>query len=112
MDRGLGVCLLLCSASDCMKRKFRMPSMSRTYIAGVVFAASVFLLSVVSAFGESYSVSVIKYSQSESFYGIDAAGNFVVNVSDTLGYGSGCAGNEGASQCFATYYVGQQDPVL
>ena len=78
-------------------------SMNKTYIAGVIFAACVFLVSVASAFGDSYSVSVIKYTQSEGFYGLDATGNFVLNVSDTMqGPNSSCGGISGANQCVAT----------
>lgn len=87
-------------------------SMNKTYIAGVIFAACVFLLSVASAFGDSYSVNVIKYTQSEGFYGLDSSGNFVVNVTDTVqAPNSLCGSILGADQCFATYYVGQTDPI-
>jgi hypothetical protein len=88
-----------------------MRPMSKTYIAGVVFAVSLFLFSVAGAFADSYSVNVVRFSQSESFYGIDSAGDFVVNISDTVqGSKGGCGTVLGASQCFASYYMGQQDP--
>jgi hypothetical protein len=87
--------------------------LNKTYIAGVIFAACVFLVSVSSPFGDSYSVSVVKFTQSEGFYGLDATGNFVVNVSDMMGMpNSSCGGVSGASACFATYYVGQADPAF
>ena len=85
----------------------------KTYVVGVVFAAYFFLFSVAAAFGDSYSVSVIQYSQSEGFYGIDSTGNFVVNVSDKMQYPNGsCGGTAKVSNCFATYYVGQAGPVF
>lgn len=87
-------------------------SMSKTYIVGVIFVACAFLLSVASAFGDSFTVSVVKYTQSEGFYGLDASGNFVVNVSDTMNNpNSLCGGALGSDQCFATYYVGAANPV-
>lgn len=90
-----------------------MVSVTKTYVVGVVFAAFVFLFSVAAAFGDSYSISVIRYSQSEEFYGIDSAGNFVINVSDKLRQPNGLCGGMGkVSNCFATYYVGQVDPVF
>lgn len=90
-----------------------MWSAMKTYIVGILLAASVFLFGVLSAFADTYSVNVVAYTQSENFYGIDAAGNFVVNVSGSLsGPGSSCGGFSGAFTCFATYYVGQQSPVF
>ena len=59
--------------SNAMKR-------AKTYIVGAPLAASVFLFGVMSAFADSYSVNVVAYTQSENFYGIDGAGDFVVNV--------------------------------
>jgi len=92
--------------------KFMLPAI-RTYIVGVVLAASFFLFGVFSAFADSYSVNVVAYTQSESFYGIDAAGNFVVNMSGALTSPSSlCGGVSGASQCFATYYAGGASPVF
>lgn len=85
----------------------------KTYIVGIVLAASVFLFGVLSAFADSYSVNVVAYTQSENFYGIDAAGDFVVNVSNSLNSpSSSCGGVSGASQCFETYYAGQLSPVF
>lgn len=79
---------------------------------GVVLAASLFLFGVFSAFADSYSVNVVASTQSESFYGIDAAGDFVVDMSGSLtAPNSLCGGISGASQCFATYYVGGASPV-
>lgn len=90
-----------------------LQGMNKTYVAGVVLAASVFLLGVASAFADSYSVSVVAYTQSENFYGIDATGDFTVNVSNSLrSPSSSCGGVLGASECFETYYVGQQNPVF
>ena len=85
----------------------------RTYIVGVVLAASFFLFGVLSAFADSYAVNVVAYTQSESFYGIDATGNFVVNMSGALTSPSSlCGGVSGASQCFATYFAGGASPVF
>jgi hypothetical protein len=92
--------------SNAMKR-------AKTYIVGAALAASVFLFGVMSAFADSYSVNVVAYTQNENFYGIDTAGDFAVNVSNSLvSASSSCGGVLGASQCFATYYVGQEDPVF
>lgn len=83
------------------------------YIVAVVLAASVFLFGVVAAFGDSYTVSVVTHSQSENFVGIDAAGDFVVNLSNSMmNPSSSCGGVMGALSCFETYYVGQQNPVF
>lgn len=84
----------------------------RTYIVGVVLAASFLLFGVLSAFADSYSVNVVANTQSESFYGIDAAGDFVVDMSGSLAApNSSCGGVSGASQCFATYYADGTSPV-
>ena len=108
---GLPVAYRVCKVMH--KGSSYMASMSKTYIAGVIFTACVFLLSVASAFGDSYSVNVVKYTQSEGFYGLDTTGNFVLNVSDTMQWpASSCGGVSGANQCFATYYVGQTAPVF
>lgn len=83
------------------------------YMVAVVLAASVFLFGVVAAFGDSYTVSVVTHTQNENFVGIDAAGDFVVNVSNSLmNPGSSCGGVMGAMSCFETYYAGQQGPVF
>lgn len=90
-----------------------MSSNKNTYLAAVLLVATVFLLSAASAFADTYSINVIKYTQSEGFYGIDSAGDFVVNVSDQTNYSSfSCGGVTDASSCFETYYVGQQSPVF
>lgn len=86
---------------------------TKSYMVGVLLAASVFLFGVVAAFGDSYTVNVVTHTQSENFVGIDAAGDFVVNVSSTLmNPGSSCGGVMGALSCFETYYAGQQSPVF
>lgn len=83
------------------------------YMVAVVLAASVFLFGVVAAFGDSYTVSVVTHTQSENFVGIDADGDFVVNVTNSLMIpGSSCGGVMGALNCFETYYAGQQSPVF
>lgn len=90
---------------------FMLPSI-KTYVIGVILTASVFLFSVLSAFGDTFSVNVVAYTQNENFYGIDASGNFVVDLSNSLSpFNTLCGGVTGASSCFATYYVGQQNPV-
>ncbi|GGA76147.1 hypothetical protein GCM10011507_29430 [Edaphobacter acidisoli] len=77
-----------------------------------MLTSSLFLFGVLAAFGDSYQVNVVAYTQSENFAGIDAAGDFVVNVSNSLmNPGSSCGGVMGASTCFETYYVGQQSGV-
>lgn len=84
----------------------------KTYVVGVILTASVFLFSVLAAFGDTYTVNVVANTQNESFVGIDAAGNFAVNLSNSLVLpGSSCGGVLGASTCFATYYTGQAAPV-
>lgn len=84
----------------------------KTYVVGVILTASIFLFSVLAAFGDTFTVNVVANTQNESFVGIDAAGNFAVNVSNSLILPtSSCGGVLGASTCFATYYVGQSVPV-
>lgn len=86
---------------------------AKIFILGFLLTASVFLFGVLSAFGDSYSVNVVAYTQSESFAGIDVAGDFVVNVTNSLMYSGGpCGGVLKASSCFETYYAGQQNPVF
>lgn len=86
---------------------------ARTYIVGVVIWASVFLFGVLAAFADSYTVNVVAYTQSENFAGIDTAGDFVVNLTNSLvNPGHKCGGVAGASTCFETFYVGQQNPVF
>src|ERR1700677_3923857 len=91
-----------------------LPSMKKTYIVAVILMAAVFLLTAVSAFADTFEINVISYTQSEDFYGIDATGDFVVNVSNPLAFShsSVCGGEQTASSCFETYYVGQQSPVF
>jgi hypothetical protein len=50
---------------------------------------------------------VILMSQSDSFLGIDAKGDFVVTFGNP--FANPCGGD---GSCFATYYVGQSSPVL
>jgi hypothetical protein len=88
------------------------PSMKKTYIFAVILMAAVFLLTAVSAFADTFEINVISYTQSEDFYGIDATGDFVVNVSNQLEFSASCGGVQNASSCFETYYVGQQSPVF
>lgn len=86
---------------------------AKTYIVGVVIWASVFLFGVLAAFADSYTVNVVTYTQSENFAGIDTAGDFVVNLTNSLIYpGHTCGGIAGASTCFETFYAGQLDPVF
>jgi hypothetical protein len=91
-----------------------LPSMKKTYIVAVILMAAVFLLTAVSAFADTFEINVISYTQSEDFYGIDATGNFVVNVSNQLAFSksTACGGAQNVSSCFETYYVGQQSPVF
>ncbi len=89
-------------------------SMKKSYVAAVLVIAAAFLLTAVSAFADTYSLTTVKYTQSEGFYGIDSSGNFVVNVSDTLNYAASdtCAGVAHAQNCFETYYTGNASPVF
>lgn len=87
---------------------------AKAYIVGVVIWASIFLFGVLRAFADSYTVNVVTYTQSDSFVGIDTAGDFVVNLTNSLLLypGQTCGGVAGASTCFATYYAGQSNPVV
>lgn len=86
---------------------------NKTYLAGLVFVAAVFLLSVSSAFADSYTISVVANTQNEDFYGIDAGGDFVVNTSNSLiASGGVCGSATGASECFETFYVGNPNAVF
>ncbi len=94
-----------------------LQSMKKAYVFAVILMAAVFLFTAVSAFADTYDVSVVSYTQSEAFYGIDSTGDFVVEVSNNLMFAnatnmSTCGGVQNASRCFETYYVGQQNPVF
>ncbi len=91
-----------------------MSSSKNSYAAVVLLVILAFLFGAASAFADTYSVSVIKYTQSEGFYGIDSNGDFVVNVSDMLRNSntSECGGVVNVSTCFETYYAGQNSPVF
>jgi hypothetical protein len=90
-----------------------MSFLSMKKIRGVVVLATAsLLLSASCVFADSYSVNVVKYTQSEGFYGIDSAGDFVIRANDLLGVNGSCGGVQNASSCFETYYTGQQSPVF
>jgi hypothetical protein len=92
---------------------FMLSGKNKTYVAGVVFAAAMSLLSVSSAFADTYTMTVVAHTQNEDFYGIDTAGDFVVNTSNSLiGSGGVCGGATGASECFETFYVGDPNAVF
>jgi hypothetical protein len=81
-------------------RKMRLFS---TAIALTLFS----FIAARPALGDSYQLTVVNTSQHESFYGIDAAGDFVVNLSADLVNGCG-----NSTPCYATYDVGQSSPVF
>ncbi len=89
-------------------------SSKKSYIAAVLLAAAVFLVTAASAFADSYQVNVLRYTQSENFYGLDAKGDYVVNVSDKLNYtnSDACGSVQNAASCFETFYTGDQSPVF
>jgi hypothetical protein len=90
-----------------------LPAMNRTYVAGVLFAVAVFLLSVSSACADTYTINVVANTQNENFYGIDTTGDFVVNVSNSLNSPSSeCGGVAGVASCFETFYVGDPNAVF
>jgi hypothetical protein len=90
-----------------------LPGMNKTYVAGVLFAATVFLLSVSSACADTYTINVVANTQSENFYGIDTTGDFVVNVSNSMiASGGACGSALGASSCFETFYIGNPNAVF
>jgi PEP-CTERM motif len=95
-----------------MLRSFR-----RTSTAALI-AITTCLVSLAAsrpAHADSYTVTTVAYSQSESFVGIDAAGNFVVNVTNTMSYMHPTCGGVAVSpfsQCLETYYTGQANPVF
>ncbi len=92
---------------------FNAMKRARTYIVGVVIWASIFLFGVLRAFADSYTVNVVTYTQSENFLGIDAAGDFVVNLTNSLMSPEGsCDGIKKVSGCYETFYAGQQEPVF
>jgi hypothetical protein len=67
------------------------------------------------AHADSFTVTTVSYSHNESFVGIDSAGDFVVNVTNTLSYFNPTCGGVAVSpytQCFETFYVGQSSPVF
>lgn len=68
------------------------------------------------AHADSFTVTTVAYTHSANFLGIDSAGNFVVNVTNSLSYSPhptcGGAAVSPFSQCFETFYVGQTNPVF
>ena len=83
------------------------------------FAALLTILSFAAAaspaHADSFTVTTVAYSNNETFVGIDSAGDFVINITNTLSYMNPMCGGVAVSpysQCFETFYVGQSSPVL
>src|SRR5215471_2718525 len=88
----------------------------RSLIPAALTVAAVLTLTYARpVLADSYTVTTIAFSQSESFVGIDAAGDFVVNATNTLNYMHPVCGGVAVSpfsQCFETFYAGQTGPVF
>lgn len=87
----------------------------RTSIAAL---AAIFCLSAAAsrpAHADSFAITTIAHTHSANFLGIDAAGDFVVDVSNSLSHPHPSCGGVAVSpfsQCFETFYVGQTNPVF
>jgi len=93
-----------------MFRRFRSFS-----IAALIASAFLALAASRPALADTYTVTTIAFSQSESFVGMDDAGNFTVNITSSLfGMHPMCGGVAVSpfSQCYETYYTGQTNPVF
>jgi hypothetical protein len=83
-------------------------------VALSVAALFVAILDSHPALADSYTVTTVAYTQNESFAGIDTAGDFVINLTDTLSSMHPTCGGVSVSpfsKCYETYYVGQASPV-
>jgi hypothetical protein len=67
------------------------------------------LTAAVPALADSYSLTIVAYTQSENFYGIDSNGDFTVNISDR--FTPACGGMQ-FNPCYETFYLGQSQPVI
>lgn len=91
-------------------------SLRRSSIAAL--AAILCLSAAVSrpAHADSFTVTTIAHTQSANFLGIDSAGNFVINVTNSLSNSPHptCGGISvsPSSLCFETFYLGQTDPIF
>ena len=80
-----------------------------------VFAAStvLLLLSTSASLADTYRLTTVAYTQSEKFVGIDAAGDFAIDVFDRFhAPGASCGGTINPTSCFQTFYAGQSTPIL
>src|SRR5579871_2101828 len=81
-------------------------------ISVAITTLTIFSLSTaVPALADSYNVTVITHTQDEGFYGIDANGDFTVNVSNQAQQFAGCGGVQ-FNPCYETFYFGQSQPVI
>lgn len=93
-----------------MRPCFRRPFISALTAA---VAISLSLAATLPALADTYTVTTVAYSQSDSFLGIDAAGDFTINITNSLSYVDPTCGGvsvSASSQCFETYYAGQTSP--
>jgi hypothetical protein len=90
-------------------------SIRRNCLDAAIVALITFLFAAAAlpAFADTYELTTVAYSRTASFYGIDASGDYTVNLTSTMGHSSNptCGTIQHASSCFATYYVGQSAPV-
>jgi hypothetical protein len=88
----------------------------RTLFSAVLTVAAILtLIHTRPVLADSYTVTTIAFTQSENFVGIDAAGDFVVNLSNSVNFMNPTCGGVAVSpvsQCFETFYAGQAGPVF
>ena len=71
------------------------------------------LLSASSAVADTYHLTIVAYTQSESFYRLAAAGGLSLNITDRLhSRGGNCGATINPTTCFETFYAGQSTPVF
>lgn len=80
----------------------------------LVFALSfVVFASAPQAHADAYQLTTVAHTQSEDFIGIDASGNFSINVLDSFSFpGANCGGTINPGSCFETFYAGSAAPVF
>ncbi len=87
-----------------------LPPLRNLHISIVITALIFALTTIAPALADSYSVTVIALTQNEGFYGIDANGDFTVNVSNNAQEFFACGVQ--FNPCYETFFFGQSQPVI
>ena len=77
----------------------------------LVALAILALTTAVPTLADTYTATVVAHTQDENFYGIDAIGDFTINVSNNASLFAGCGGMD-FRPCYETFYRNQSSPVI